>query len=109
MTPAVCASAALRQLRNTSHIEDDVEEMKAEDRAQQAEARITMAQLLRSPSLRSPLLIAIIMQLSQQLSGINAVSRTARLPSLDGVSCQRLRLYCTAGLKAQTTVRHFCR
>ena len=51
-----------------------MEEMKAEDRAQQSEARITMAQLLRSPSLRAPLLIAIIMQLSQQLSGINAVS-----------------------------------
>ncbi|XP_037083027.1 glucose transporter type 1-like [Pollicipes pollicipes] len=67
------ARRALRQLRHTAHIEDDVEEMKAEERAQQAESRITMLQLLRSPTLRAPLLISVIMQLSQQLSGINAV------------------------------------
>ena len=95
-----------------------MEEMKAEDRAQQAEARITMAQLLRSPSLRSPLLIAIIMQLSQQLSGINAVSRGGgsesegsrlELPPfrlIDGVSCERLILCCTAWLESETNLRH---
>ena len=41
--------------------------------AQQAEAQITLWELLRSPSLRMPLTIAVVMQLSQQLSGINAV------------------------------------
>ena len=38
--------------------------------AQQAEAQITLWELLRSPSLRMPLTIAVVMQLSQQLSGI---------------------------------------
>ena len=47
--------------------------MRAEEQAQQAEAQITMFELLRSPTLRMPLTIAIMMQLSQQLSGINAV------------------------------------
>ena len=50
-----------------------MEEMKAEERAQQAESSFTMLQLVTSPALRTPLVIAIVMQLSQQLSGINAV------------------------------------
>lgn len=48
--------------------------MRAEERAQQAEASISMRELLCSPTLRAPLLIGVVMQLSQQLSGINAVS-----------------------------------
>ncbi len=68
------ARVALKKLRNSMDIEDDIMEMRAEEQAQMAEAKITMFQLLTSPSLRLPLLIAIIMQLSQQLSGINAVS-----------------------------------
>ena len=49
--------------------------MRAEEQAQRAEAKITMLELVRSPTLRLPLVIAIVMQLSQQLSGINAVSK----------------------------------
>uniref|UniRef100_T1JM30 Major facilitator superfamily (MFS) profile domain-containing protein n=1 Tax=Strigamia maritima TaxID=126957 RepID=T1JM30_STRMM len=49
--------AALRRLRNSVNVEDD----------------ISMLQLITSWSLRLPLIIAIVMQLSQQLSGINAV------------------------------------
>jgi SP family facilitated glucose transporter-like MFS transporter 1 len=55
-------------------VEEDIEEMRAEERAQQAEATISMLQLICSPTLRSPLIIGVVMQLSQQLSGINAVS-----------------------------------
>lgn len=66
--------SALKKLRNSNDIEDDIEEMKAEELAQKAEAKITMIQLLKSSHLRLPLLIAVVMQLSQQLSGINAVS-----------------------------------
>ncbi|CAB4055843.1 SLC2A1 [Lepeophtheirus salmonis] len=67
------ARSALKKLRNSIDIEDDIAEMRAEEQAQHAEAKITMFELLRSPTLRLPLLIAIVMQLSQQLSGINAV------------------------------------
>lgn len=58
----------------TVKVEEDIEEMRAEERAQQAEASISMRELLCSPTLRAPLLIGVVMQLSQQLSGINAVS-----------------------------------
>ena len=55
-------------------MEEDIEEMRAEQRAQQAEATISMTELICSPTLRAPLIIGVVMQLSQQLSGINAVS-----------------------------------
>jgi len=48
--------------------------MRAEERAQQSEATISMMELVCSPTLRQPLIISVVMQLSQQLSGINAVS-----------------------------------
>jgi SP family facilitated glucose transporter-like MFS transporter 1 len=64
----------LRRLRATNQIEEDIEEMRAEERAQQSEATISMMELVCSPTLRQPLIISVVMQLSQQLSGINAVS-----------------------------------
>ncbi|XP_050529430.1 glucose transporter type 1 isoform X3 [Daktulosphaira vitifoliae] len=67
------ARKALRRLRSTNQIEEDIEEMRAEERAQQSEATISMMELLCSPTLRQPLIISVVMQLSQQLSGINAV------------------------------------
>ncbi|KAJ8979666.1 hypothetical protein NQ317_006378 [Molorchus minor] len=67
------ARKALRRLRASNSVEEDIEEMRAEERAQQAEASISMVELICSPTLRAPLIIGIVMQLSQQLSGINAV------------------------------------
>ena len=66
--------AALRRLRASSHVEEDIEEMRAEEAASQTEAHMTMLQLVRNSNLRMPLTIGVVMQLSQQLSGINAVS-----------------------------------
>ncbi|XP_065172418.1 glucose transporter type 1 isoform X4 [Atheta coriaria] len=67
------ARKALRRLRASNQVEEDIEEMRAEERAQQAEASISMMELICSPTLRAPLVIGVVMQLSQQLSGINAV------------------------------------
>ncbi|OXU20201.1 hypothetical protein TSAR_004643, partial [Trichomalopsis sarcophagae] len=67
------ARKALRKLRASNQVDEDIEEMKAEEHAQQAEATISMSELICSPTLRSPLIIGVVMQLSQQLSGINAV------------------------------------
>ncbi|XP_062971839.1 solute carrier family 2, facilitated glucose transporter member 3-like [Cynocephalus volans] len=38
------------------------------------EKQVTVLELFRTPSYRQPILISIVLQLSQQLSGINAVS-----------------------------------
>ncbi|MPC16930.1 Glucose transporter type 1 [Portunus trituberculatus] len=67
------ARRALRRLRASSHVEEDIEEMRAEEAASQTEAHMTMLQLVRNSNLRMPLTIGVVMQLSQQLSGINAV------------------------------------
>ncbi|XP_071550386.1 solute carrier family 2, facilitated glucose transporter member 1 isoform X8 [Panulirus ornatus] len=67
------ARRALRRLRASTHVEEDIEEMRAEEAASQTEAHMTMFQLVRSSTLRMPLTIGVVMQLSQQLSGINAV------------------------------------
>ena len=40
------------------------------------EKKVTIPELFRSPLYRQPILIAIMLQLSQQLSGINAVRHT---------------------------------
>ena len=67
--------SALRRLRASTHVEEDIEEMRAEEAASQTESHMSMLQLVRSSTLRMPLTIGIVMQLSQQLSGINAVSK----------------------------------
>ncbi|TNN36759.1 Solute carrier family 2, facilitated glucose transporter member 1 [Liparis tanakae] len=50
-----------------------MQEMKEESRQMMREKTVTILELFRSPLYRQPLLIAVVLQLSQQLSGINAV------------------------------------
>lgn len=52
----------------------DLQEMKEEGRQMMREKKVTILELFRSPAYRQPILIAVVLQLSQQLSGINAVS-----------------------------------
>ena len=50
-------------------------EMKEEKRRMDMERKVSIPELFRSPCYRQPIIIAIVLQLSQQLSGVNAVSR----------------------------------
>lgn len=67
------ARRALQRLRASNTIDEDIDEMRAEELAQQSESQISTMELICSPTLRAPLIIGIVMQLSQQFSGINAV------------------------------------
>uniref|UniRef100_A0A674N0F9 Solute carrier family 2 member 1 n=1 Tax=Takifugu rubripes TaxID=31033 RepID=A0A674N0F9_TAKRU len=67
------AKAVLKKLRGTSDVSVDMQEMKEESRQMMREKKVTILELFRSRLYRQPLLIAVILQLSQQLSGINAV------------------------------------
>uniref|UniRef100_A0A8C5RQC6 Solute carrier family 2, facilitated glucose transporter member 1 n=1 Tax=Laticauda laticaudata TaxID=8630 RepID=A0A8C5RQC6_LATLA len=67
------AKNVLKKLRGTTDVSRDLQEMKEESRQMLQEKKVTILELFRSPIYRQPLLIAIILQLSQQLSGINAV------------------------------------
>ncbi|XP_073342265.1 solute carrier family 2, facilitated glucose transporter member 3 [Pagrus major] len=67
------ARKALVRLRGTEDVNDDIQEMKEEGMKMAMEKKVTIPELFRSPNYRQPIIIAIILQLSQQLSGINAV------------------------------------
>ncbi|CAI5686967.1 unnamed protein product [Oreochromis niloticus] len=67
------AKSVLKKLRGTTDVSADMQEMKEESRQMMREKKVTILELFRSPLYRQPLLIAVMLQLSQQLSGINAV------------------------------------
>uniref|UniRef100_A0A672FNX3 Solute carrier family 2, facilitated glucose transporter member 1-like n=1 Tax=Salarias fasciatus TaxID=181472 RepID=A0A672FNX3_SALFA len=67
------AKSVLKKLRGTTDVSSDMQEMKEESRQMMREKKVTILELFRSPLYRQPLIVAVILQLSQQLSGINAV------------------------------------
>ncbi|KAK2495934.1 hypothetical protein MC885_015511 [Smutsia gigantea] len=71
------AKSVLKKLRGTADVTRDLQEMKEESRQMMREKKVTILELFRSPAYRQPILIAVVLQLSQQLSGINAVSAPA--------------------------------
>lgn len=62
------------RLRGSEDVSKDLQEMKEESAKMAMEKKVTILELFRSPLYRQPLVIAVMLQLSQQLSGINAVS-----------------------------------
>lgn len=64
---------ALKKLRGTDDIENEINDMHVEDRAARMEQKFSIFDLFTISSLRTPLLIGVVMHLSQQLGGINAV------------------------------------
>ncbi|XP_043117003.1 solute carrier family 2, facilitated glucose transporter member 3 isoform X2 [Puntigrus tetrazona] len=67
------ARQVLTRLRGHSDVEDDIREMKEEAMKMSMEKKVSIPELFRNSAYRQPIIIAIILQLSQQLSGINAV------------------------------------
>ncbi|KAK9957904.1 hypothetical protein ABG768_012104 [Culter alburnus] len=67
------ARKALVRLRGYEDVGKDMQEMKEESAKMAMEKKVTIAELFRIAAYRQPLLIAVMLQLSQQLSGINAV------------------------------------
>lgn len=64
----------LVRLRGSEDVSKDLQEMKEESAKMAKEKKVTIAELFRTAAYRQPLFIAVMLQLSQQLSGINAVS-----------------------------------
>ncbi|XP_014195713.1 solute carrier family 2, facilitated glucose transporter member 1 [Haplochromis burtoni] len=67
------ARGVLIKLRGTDEVSEEMEEMKEESQQMMKEKKVTIPELFRSPVYRQPIFVAIMLQLSQQLSGINAV------------------------------------
>uniref|UniRef100_A0A673LKD2 Solute carrier family 2, facilitated glucose transporter member 5 n=1 Tax=Sinocyclocheilus rhinocerous TaxID=307959 RepID=A0A673LKD2_9TELE len=67
------AKSVLKKLRGTEDVAADMQEMRDEGRQMMREKKVTIPELFRSSLYRQPIFIAIMLQLSQQFSGINAV------------------------------------
>ncbi|XP_030043094.1 solute carrier family 2, facilitated glucose transporter member 3 [Microcaecilia unicolor] len=67
------AQKVLQKLRGTNDVSQDIQEMKEESVKMSQEKPVSILELFRNRNYRQPIVIAIILQLSQQLSGINAV------------------------------------
>uniref|UniRef100_A0A8C7JS97 Solute carrier family 2 member 3a n=1 Tax=Oncorhynchus kisutch TaxID=8019 RepID=A0A8C7JS97_ONCKI len=67
------ARKALVRLRGFDDVSKDMQEMKEESSKMAMEKKVTIPELFRTAAYRQPLLIAVMLHLSQQLSGINAV------------------------------------
>lgn len=66
--------SVLVRLRGNDDVEDDIREMREEASKMAMEKKVSIMELFRNPVYRQPIIIAIVMNLSQQFSGINAVS-----------------------------------
>lgn len=71
--------AGLKRLTGRLDVGDMLAEMKEEKRKMEMERKVSILELFRSPVYRQPIIISIVLQLSQQLSGINAVSHRRQL------------------------------
>ncbi|XP_050414501.1 solute carrier family 2, facilitated glucose transporter member 1 isoform X1 [Patella vulgata] len=67
------ATIALRKLRGYDDVEDEIEEMRIESKRSVSGTNFSMHQLLTTPELRFPTVVACLLQVTQQWSGINAV------------------------------------
>ncbi|CAB4003094.1 solute carrier family 2, facilitated glucose transporter member 1-like [Paramuricea clavata] len=67
------ARQELRKLQGTYNLEQVINEMKVEKVKESKEGTITILQLLKTKSLRFPLFLSVLLQISQQFSGINSV------------------------------------
>ncbi|XP_028393811.1 solute carrier family 2, facilitated glucose transporter member 1-like [Dendronephthya gigantea] len=89
------ARQELRRLQGTYNIEQSISEMKQErESSESREGTLTILQLLKSKSLRYPLFLSILLQMSQQFSGINSVMyyststfRKANISNPDEATC----------------------
>ncbi|XP_043532105.1 solute carrier family 2, facilitated glucose transporter member 1a isoform X3 [Chiloscyllium plagiosum] len=66
------ARAALRRIRGWDDVDDEIEEMRMEDQSEKAEGHMSVLNLFSFRSLRWQLVSIIILNMGQQLSGVNA-------------------------------------
>lgn len=69
--------SALQRLRGWDDVDTELSEMRLEEQSEKAEGHLTVLNLLSQRSLRWQLVSVIVMNMGQQLSGVNAVSHSS--------------------------------
>lgn len=67
------ARKALQRLRGWEDVDAELSEMRMEDQSERAEGRLSVLALLSKRSLRWQLISIVVMNMGQQLSGVNAI------------------------------------
>ncbi|KAJ0036876.1 hypothetical protein NQD34_005553 [Periophthalmus magnuspinnatus] len=81
------ARKGLQRLRGWEDVDEELSEMRVEDQSERAEGRLSVLALLSKRSLRWQLISIVVMNMGQQLSGVNAIYYYAD------------SIYATAGVK----------
>ncbi|XP_061910251.1 solute carrier family 2, facilitated glucose transporter member 5-like [Entelurus aequoreus] len=98
------AKKALQRLRGWADVAEELSEMRLEDRSEKAEGRFSVLSLLSKRSLRWQLVSVVVMNMGQQLSGVNAIYYYAdSIYSNAGVAQNHLQ-YVTVGTGAVNVI-----
>lgn len=76
----VRAKKSLKRLRGTEDVTKDINEMKKEKEEASTEQKVSVIQLFTDANYRQPILVALMLHMAQQFSGINGVS--LRMPTV---------------------------
>merc|ERR1711993_41854 len=102
------ATKALEWLRGTPDVKDEMDDMRVEHEAIKSLPHVSFKDMIVNPALRSPLIIAMMMMLAQQLSGINCAifysTSIFRDAGLDDSQAQRATLGMGAMNVAMTVI-----
>ena len=94
-------------LRGSIEVHDEMDEMKQEQESMKLVPKVTLKEMLTNGSLRQPLIIAMMMMLAQQLSGINcAIFYSTKIFQNAGLDAQASQS-ATLGMGAMNVLMTF--
>ena len=95
---SLCSQTALIWLRESKEVENEMNDMRLEKETLENRPKVTYKQMFSDPTLRQPLIIAFMMMMSQQFSGINAaIFFSSQIFISTGLS-KKVALYATIGM-----------
>lgn len=83
----------MKRLRGTEDVTKDINEMRKEKEEASTEQKVSVLQLFTDSSYRQPIIVALMLHMAQQFSGINGVSlKTPDIKRAKGAETERKRL-----------------
>ncbi|XP_058411569.1 solute carrier family 2, facilitated glucose transporter member 2 [Diceros bicornis minor] len=98
----VKASKSLKRLRGGADVTKDITEMRKEKEEASSEQKVSIIQLFTNSSYRQPILVALMLHMAQQFSGINGIFYYST--SIFQTAGIKQPVYATIGVGAVNTV-----